>query len=590
MDNNTSARPLVSVIVPVHNAGSCLRYMMDCLVFQTLDNIEIIAVENSSTDGSLEVLKEYEAKYSGKVFVKTIPATTGPAPGRNEGLKYARADYIYMCDADDYLEYTALEKAYSLAVQNNYDIVSFEAEFINGDQRSILGKVEKGYDINKFVFAALPTFWSKLIHRSLYEKMGEIPNVTFDDVSYILPLCTYAKKIGQINEPLYHYFRRESSCANDVRSVSVILNSITAEKIALEKCDQQFREAVLAHICGRIVSNIHSRWVFCDLAVAWLKELWEEISQSAFITSQAIYKRLTDIVNNAQSPFAKNVFLNGFSKEYSDSEIKEIRKAAFYETENVIVLNADTCNINESPLIKEAYDQGNYRFVAGYFALKEIYEHGGIFLDTDVTVDCSFGAVRMTKCFFGYIDNETISDHVFGAQPGNPTIAAILDTYSGAFYPERFYPLCDRIKNILCAVERIPLNGMTDYKNYNVTMFAPEILSVDAYKLCSHNYDSPFHLSHLDFSGFSDCVTIPSKTLLNMLGIMSGGAPIGNPTELNLLRRRVKTLEQELNSIKNSRSWKLASFMKRLATGRLRKPLIGLYNLAKKIRSIFRKK
>ena len=105
MDSNVEIK--VSVIVPIYNAGDYLRPALDSILTGTLENIEIICVDDGSTDSSLDIVKEYLEKDS---RVRIITETNaGPGHARNNGLKRARGEYVAFLDADDFLEPTFLD-------------------------------------------------------------------------------------------------------------------------------------------------------------------------------------------------------------------------------------------------------------------------------------------------------------------------------------------------------------------------------------------------------------------------------------------------------------------------------------------------
>ena len=101
----------VSVIVPVYNTKQYLKRCMDALVKQTLEDIEIVAVNDGSTDDSLQMLKEYEEKYPEKVRVLS-KENGGQATARNLGIRECTGEYIGFADSDDYIDTTMFEKMY----------------------------------------------------------------------------------------------------------------------------------------------------------------------------------------------------------------------------------------------------------------------------------------------------------------------------------------------------------------------------------------------------------------------------------------------------------------------------------------------
>ena len=112
----------VSVIVPVYNQEKRLHRCMDSLVNQTLDSIELIVINDGSTDKSLKVLNEYKEKYPKKIKLITRE-NKGISITRNEGLSIAKGKYVGFVDSDDYVELDMYEKLYNKVEQEKCDIV-----------------------------------------------------------------------------------------------------------------------------------------------------------------------------------------------------------------------------------------------------------------------------------------------------------------------------------------------------------------------------------------------------------------------------------------------------------------------------------
>ena len=115
--------PKISVIIPVYNVEKFLRECLDSVVNQTMRDIEIICVNDGSTDNSLDILKEYAAKDDRIIVINQTNGWLSAA--RNNGLKIARGEYIQFVDSDDYLELNACETAYKYALQYDADVVIF---------------------------------------------------------------------------------------------------------------------------------------------------------------------------------------------------------------------------------------------------------------------------------------------------------------------------------------------------------------------------------------------------------------------------------------------------------------------------------
>ena len=116
----------VSVIIPVFNVEDYLKQCLDSVVHQTLKDIEIICVNDSSTDKSLDILEEY-AKTDWRIRVITQP-NAGAGAARNKGMDVATGKYLAFLDSDDFFELNMLEKAYEMAEDEQSDLVVYKSD------------------------------------------------------------------------------------------------------------------------------------------------------------------------------------------------------------------------------------------------------------------------------------------------------------------------------------------------------------------------------------------------------------------------------------------------------------------------------
>ncbi len=119
-------KPIISVIVPVYNVENYLKGCLESLVNQTLYDIEIICVNDGSTDKSLDILNKYRKQDSRIILVNK--ANEGVSIARNDGLRIAGGGYVVFVDADDYVEKCLCERLYEVIVQTNTDIIVYGAE------------------------------------------------------------------------------------------------------------------------------------------------------------------------------------------------------------------------------------------------------------------------------------------------------------------------------------------------------------------------------------------------------------------------------------------------------------------------------
>lgn len=202
----------LSIIVPVYNSEKYISKCLDSLVNQSLKDIEIIVVNDGSTDKSLEILKKYESK---KVKIIT-QKNSGVASARNTGLKEAKGEYIAYVDSDDWVELDMFEKLYDKAIENNYDAVMCDFWYID-DEKKWEGISTNNKDIvtnkekKQFMIKMFPVIWNKIYKREKIKKYKFKPGVWAEDVEYLYKILPSIDNIAVINEPLYYYYQREVS-------------------------------------------------------------------------------------------------------------------------------------------------------------------------------------------------------------------------------------------------------------------------------------------------------------------------------------------------------------------------------------------
>lgn len=145
----TIATPLVSIIVPIYNVEQYLKECLDSLVNQTLQDIEIICVNDGSPDNSADVVRKYMQADS---RIKLIEQENrGLSGARNAGLKVAKGEYVYFMDSDDWLEHDAMDVCYQKAIRGNVDVVLFDAlSFVDGVEK-YSEEIQNDYDRSKLL-------------------------------------------------------------------------------------------------------------------------------------------------------------------------------------------------------------------------------------------------------------------------------------------------------------------------------------------------------------------------------------------------------------------------------------------------------
>lgn len=206
--------PKVSIIVPVYNVERYIVRSMDSLVNQTLKDIEIIVVNDGSTDNSKKLIEIYQKKYPNKI--KLVDKKNGGlSDARNYGIPYATGEYIAFLDSDDYVELNTYEKMYNKAKEDDSDLVECDFIWEYPDRKKIdTGKIYNNK--NEMLTYARVVAWNKLIKRSLIEehKMEFPKGLRYEDVEFFYKMVPYYNKVSFVKEPLIHYIQRSSSISN----------------------------------------------------------------------------------------------------------------------------------------------------------------------------------------------------------------------------------------------------------------------------------------------------------------------------------------------------------------------------------------
>lgn len=208
-------KPKISIVVPVYNVEPYLTKCMESLCNQTLKDIEIIAVNDCSTDDSLTTLNEFGEKDS-RIKIINHEHNELTAKTRNDGLKIASGEYIGFVDGDDYIDLDFYEKLYNLAKSTNSDIAKGITKILNEDGTITIANDNENINKNgKYEFWG--HLFTAIYKRSLLQKY----NIKFhiDFFCFQIQAVYYANKIVCSDDTFYNYIRHNDSCDSKVFSL-----------------------------------------------------------------------------------------------------------------------------------------------------------------------------------------------------------------------------------------------------------------------------------------------------------------------------------------------------------------------------------
>lgn len=213
----------ISIVVPVYNVENYLSRCLNSLLNQTLKDIDIICVNDGSTDSSVEILKDFANKDS---RIKIINKENGGLlSARNYGMKYVTTDYVGFVDSDDWVEPDTYELALAAMEKNNVDFVSWGAKIVveNIDEDNIGVVLAKDYhniknvgykEINDSILCRTTvTVWNKLFKTEIIKDNNlTFPNgLIYEDNEFFLKYAIYCKSAYYIDKYLYNYLQRSNS-------------------------------------------------------------------------------------------------------------------------------------------------------------------------------------------------------------------------------------------------------------------------------------------------------------------------------------------------------------------------------------------
>lgn len=258
----------VSIIVPVYKVEKYLKRSMDSLVNQTLEDIEIICINDGSPDNCLSILKEYKEKYPDKIVI-IDKKNEGVWKGRFDGIAKATGEYIGFTDSDDYIALDYAEKLYNAAKKDEADIsvcgfyrVDVETEHIfSTEMTGYKGKVinmDKNPEDTLSINGAL---WNKLYKAEILKNMNNLKNPPriLDDMMFFLLVLLNTNKITFINDSLYYYMVRSDS----------IVATIKKEQIAsTENAMLEVREIYKKSENGKKMEELLSAMAFLHFGIS----------------------------------------------------------------------------------------------------------------------------------------------------------------------------------------------------------------------------------------------------------------------------------------------------------------------------------
>lgn len=219
---------LISLIIPVYNSAKYLEKCLSSCIGQTYTNLDIVVVNDGSTDQSLDIIKKFIAIDSRIRLINKVNA--GLVEARKTGVANALADYIMFVDSDDYIVDNAVALLFNSQQRCKSDIVlaNFMVELesgknlFNSNNKYVYGIDEIGMVLNILSKNVAPTIWGKLMKKEVFFRTDTPSEITIgEDAVTILQIYALPLVISYIDDNIYHYIQHPSSMVN-LKNKSII--------------------------------------------------------------------------------------------------------------------------------------------------------------------------------------------------------------------------------------------------------------------------------------------------------------------------------------------------------------------------------
>ena len=321
----------ISVIVPAYNVEKYISSCLNSLLNQTKKEIEIIVIDDGSTDNTLNILNEYKKNNPSKIHVVS-QENQGLSITRNNGIKLSTGKYILFVDGDDEIDINLLKNLWDKLEEIPYDVIAFNVEVIYPNKKIIVNpgitSDIKNFNLDskkKFLTDMYCMACNKIYKKDLFKDNTLLftPNTWFEDVLLMHKLIPNITSLGYLDFPGYKYYQRENSITYTYSDKLKDINFV------LEKILEYYKKNDLYSIYKSELEYIYVRYMFAT----YIKRLAKTKNKQKF--NDGILYSL-NCVNKTFPNYKENIYINkgGFKNLYLKNFNKFLAKIIYYLEKN----------------------------------------------------------------------------------------------------------------------------------------------------------------------------------------------------------------------------------------------------------------
>ena len=580
------SKPKVSVLLLVNQYAdrkegvNSLCRCIDSLVYQTLEEIEILVLLNKNMEEYRSVVSMYCDKFGEKIRIcnrkdEDLLETIG------EVLKTTKGEYIGVISEDIVLEYHAYATLYEESLkENTFDLIYGGYKYY--ENGLLLGCKDKrqSEDIPyKYLLKGELVLFNKLIHRNIIEELIHAEggkndrNFTRKHIwnDYVLSL----RIIGSCNDyrssnaVLFHqildasiieYKNSESYLEAAVEGIEKTLRwcSIQEKKTIIEQNYEnpftEKKEYLIARVGLELIRLMKSYWLYSNQILPLLKKYRNSITKNiileAYTTSLAMFERVSNLKVNA---IPRTLYIGAFGQQKLQEKSRQEKSISFKEFGEIRLLNDVTCNITDNPLIEKAYYEGRLQFVEEYFAVKSIEENGGFYIGQHTRLLQTLDGLCCYESVFGFEDRTSMTAGFFAARKGHPILKAILTSYEEEYFDQMGYlPLNKRIRLFLVGKEEFKLDASAGLLKSGTFILSPDQCIIPRYHELKSQMQPSLCIINEEDRAIDEEYLVLKKSTLEYLLTTSNDA-----RTMSKLKSNNTQLKQTLDKLLSSRSIRL---------------------------------
>jgi glycosyltransferase involved in cell wall biosynthesis len=312
----------VSIIVPIYNAEKYLERCLDSLLSQTYKNIEIILIDDGSTDSSPLICDRYKKKYK---KIKVLHSkNNGQSIARNIGMNLATGKYICFADADDVLTKDSIERLIVIAEIGNYDIVCGNYFIVDKDIKVssnvfTTGKIDKyGCEEHKKRYHQLKTtslfgyVWGKMYKSSFIQehklKFNISNEIFMEDTLFNLKTFSFNPKYYVLNEPIYYYYFYKTSTSNKSEDITTKAINMLKDYNCFLLNQQKYDDNIdlFVPLACRVFCWVIIKKIFVDgVSFYKIRNIIKDFMSNDFIKVLFFHKRVYSVLSDVPSTSQK---------------------------------------------------------------------------------------------------------------------------------------------------------------------------------------------------------------------------------------------------------------------------------------------